>query len=771
MRSIINGLMLGSAIAALHPALANYPDWPAPQPLNTYGHTGLLEMPSARMQTDGYLSMTVAAPPDSFRTSLTFQAFPWAEAAFRYSRIDNYFAGDPLEPRPDLFDRSFSLKVRLWDETEYLPAVAVGFQDVIGTGIYGSEYVVASKAYGDFDFTLGMGWGRLGSVGMFRNPFSVIDDRLDDRPGFRPGVDQGGEPLFKSMFRGRDVSLFGGVVWSTPIDGLQAILEYSGDKYTGQGAAPFRPRSQVNFGLSYRVDDLISASAAYLYGDTFSFRLSLHFDPAVETMKVLDTPPPAPQVRPAEQRPRQISEARPVTGPLPDLGELRGLRMVVSDEKWDLGGYVRTIESATDGGGLQDLISGDGWYGLEPVRAQVMDGMVKLARDQHLGVQAIELKPNYVSVFYENKRYVRETEALHRLMRVLTSLPPSVEHFYMTSLVDGIPSTEVLVSRTAYERAVQQFASVDDLLTYARISPAGLAIPEAAERVARDYPRFDWSIYPRPRTMVFDPDDPIRFGLDITLEASVTFEEGWKIEGVVTSDPFSSQKTVREGDSVLPHVRTDFRLYRDQGQTGVRQLELSKIGKFSPEVFYRVKAGLFEDMYGGVGGEVIWRPDDSNIGYGLSLYYVKQRDYDRLFEFRDYDVVTGHASIYWQDAIWRGVNVNVHLGRYLAGDYGGTIEVMRKFDSGIEIGAFATFTDVSAEDFGEGSFDKGLIIRIPFGWVAPFNTKYEVSSYLSSLVRDGGQRLYEKNPLWEDLRDTNETEIRRTWALDVTPGL
>ena len=40
---------------------------------------------------------------------------------------------------------------------------------------------------------------------------------------------------------------------------------------------------------------------------------------------------------------------------------------------------------------------------------------------------------------------------------------------------------------------------------------------------------------------------------------------------------------------------------------------------------------------------------------------------------------------------WRCV---LRAGRYLAGDWGATVELGRRFDSGIEVGAFATFTDV-----------------------------------------------------------------------------
>ena len=776
MRSFLCALLAGSALTLPQAAQAESGRWPAPQPLNTYGQTGLLEMPSARTMSDGEFAVTLAQGPESFRTSLSFQVFPWMEASFRYSRINNYFA---LEDK-DLLDRSFSLKLRLVDESEYFPAIAVGVQDIVGTGIYGGEYVAASKAFGDFDVTLGLGWGRLGSAAMFRNPFSYIDDRFDDRPVYDPNVDQGGRPLFNSVFRGRDVSLFGGVVWQTPIDGLQAIVEYSGDKYRDEAArGVFEPKSQINFGLAYRLDALLEATASYLYGDTFSFRMTLRFDPTTETMKVFDKPPVPPSVRPPEQRPRNLTRGVPGKDtPVIDLTGLRGIQYASASSDWSLDDHVRTgnallaeAEGAPQPGSMQEIMTSGRWNDVPAMRQQIVDGLVKLAKEQSLGLEAIDLKADYVAVFYENTRYGRETDEIHRLLRVLTTLPPSVEYFYLTSMANGFPSTEVLVARSDYERAVQQFATVDNLIDYTRISAGGMGVPDDAVKLGDPYPRFDWSITPLPRVLVFDQNDPFNFGLTLRLKGSVTFEDGWSVSGAWTSDLVDTIKDPKPGNSVLPHVRTDFRLYRDEGQHGIESLMVQKTGKLSPEVFYQVKAGLLEDMYGGVGGEIVWRPAGEDWALGADLYYLKQRDFDRMFAFRDYDVVTGHVSLYWQNAFWRGVNVNVHVGRYLAGDYGATFEITRKFDSGVEIGAYATLTDVPFDEFGEGSFDKGLIIRVPFGWIAPFNTKYETSTYLSSLVRDGGQRLYDVNPLWDSLRETSEPEIRRTWALDVTPGL
>ncbi len=774
------GLMAGCASMALLSASANTPNWPGPQPLNTYGHTGLLEMPSARVMEDGEFAVTIAKTPESFRTTLTFQVFPWLEAAFRYGRINNFF-GDTDPDDPDLLDRSFSLKIKLLSETEYLPAVAIGLNDIVGTGIYGGEYVVASKNWGDFDFTLGMGWGRMGSVGMFRNPFSYIDERFDTRPIYDPNNDQGGKPLFNSIFRGRDASLFGGVVWQTPVDGLKAIVEYSGDDYAiEQAIGLYKPETQFNFGLSYRYDSIIEGSLAYLYGDTVSFRLSVRFDPTVEQMKVMEPSPLPPSVRPPEQRPggavSRVEEVPVRSAEKIEAIGLRGVAHAASDDKWSLDEYARTgnallAQNQGKSGSMQEIMTSGRWNDVPAIREQIIASLKSLGEAQSLGIEAVDLKKDYVAVYYNNTHYIRETDAIQRMLRVLTTLPPSVEHFYLTSVVGGLPSTEVQLTRSAYERAVQQFASVDDLIDYVKIVPGGMEIPDDALRFADAYPRFSWEILPRPRTLLFDPDKPFRLGLTLSIGGSVEFEGGWKVEGNWTSDLVDTVDDPTPGNSVLPHVRTDFRLYRDQGQHGIESLFVSKIGKISPEVFYEVKAGLLEDMFAGVGGEVIWRPAGSDISWGANLYYLKQRDFDRMFAFRDYDVVTGQVSMYWQDAIWRGVNVNVHAGRYLAGDWGATFEVTRQFESGVEIGAYATLTDVPFEQFGEGSFDKGLIIRVPFGWIAPFNTQYTVSTYLASLTRDGGQRLYDRNPLWEKVRRTNETEIRRTWKLDVTPGL
>jgi hypothetical protein len=165
-----------------------------------------------------------------------------------------------------------------------------------------------------------------------------------------------------------------------------------------------------------------------------------------------------------------------------------------------------------------------------------------------------------------------------------------------------------------------------------------------------------------------------------------------------------------------------------------------------------------------VQGEVLWRPVDRAYALGADLAWVKSRDYDQGFGFRNYETWTGHVSLYL-DLPYRDLYAVLRAGRYLARDWGVTLELGRRFDSGIEIGGFATFTTASFEAFGEGSFDKGIYLRVPFDlFGTPTPSRGTVT--VRPLIRDGGQRLAVERPLWEVTR-----EGRREAFLRGMPGL
>src|SRR6056297_3010760 len=126
---------------------------------NSYGYPGLIDMPAATSRPDGELALTVSSFAGQTRNTLTFQGLPRLSASFRYSVLDNMSEGGT----ETLYDRSFSLHYRFLDEAGLRPAMAVGLNDFLGTGVYASEYIVATKTVGKrLRSSAGLGWGRLG---------------------------------------------------------------------------------------------------------------------------------------------------------------------------------------------------------------------------------------------------------------------------------------------------------------------------------------------------------------------------------------------------------------------------------------------------------------------------------------------------------------------------------------------------------------------------------------------------------------------------------
>ena len=84
--------------------------------------------------------------------------------------------------------------------------------------------------------------------------------------------------------------------------------------------------------------------------------------------------------------------------------------------------------------------------------------------------------------------------------------------------------------------------------------------------------------------------------------------------------------------------------------------------------------------------------------------------------------------------------------------------------AGWAVGAYFTLTNVTEDDFGEGSFDKGVWIEIPFRWTVPFETRANNSVSLTSVSRDGGAQLEQSNALWPIVRNYSRSQLERNWG-------
>lgn len=802
---------------------------------DTYGEVGILDMPSAHMAPDGQLAFTVGDVGTTQRFNLAFQALPWLETSFRYSHVVGMFSGYNDK---HFYDRSFGLKIRLSREGTIAPDISLGIRDLLGTGIYSSEYLAASKHVGNLDFTAGLGWGRLADNGTIPNPFGYVLSSFKTRTSAY--VSTGGVINFKQFFHGPRAGVFGGVAWRTPIDNLTLLAEYSSDKYTAENSYPdgIHVRTPFNVGLSYRLDAL-SLTGGWFYGTTYGFMMSLRGAPPAEapsTMRIGPVVPPpvvrnsadqqlalsmmlsrnadvattnggGPWIRvpTAADRARQdlqqalFSESRGVR----DV-DMQGETLVVdargqNDAQRQCVQYAEiaaSVNTRATSIAMADLQSNNGLVTFCPIMSRARytqdsaqeDGETvagatasnanqvalekKLRADmdkQSLYLDAMSLGTSEVWVYYDNGRYRAESEAAARIARLLMAdAPPSIEIFHLIPTMSGVPTQEITIARSALERATLAHDTALDLGRTIALSAAPLENPALDRAASRIYPYFYWSLDPKLTEHIFDPDSPLQFMAYAEGVAGVQIAPGLTLGADLTANIWNNYALTRPAGSVLPHVRTDLLQYIKEGSNGISSLEGDYQARLARDVFGEVKAGYLEDMYMGAGGEILWRPEGSRIAIGADLYQVWKRDFNRLFGVQNYNILTGHATIYYQSP-WYGLNFNLHVGRYLAGDYGATFEITRRFASGVEIGAWATFTNVPFSQFGEGSFDKGIIIHIPFEWGLPIYSQSSYNLRLASLTRDGGQRLAGDDSLYEETRRTSDGEIAQHFDDFVEP--
>ena len=153
-----------------------------------------------------------------------------------------------------------------------------------------------------------------------------------------------------------------------------------------------------------------------------------------------------------------------------------------------------------------------------------------------------------------------------------------------------------------------------------------------------------------------------------------------------------------------------------------------------------MSAGIFEDMFSGAGMEYLYfRPND-NYAFGVDVFKVRKRDYSWRFGHLDYENTLATANFYYRNYGTLPFDMRVSAGEYLAGDVGYTIDLSRSFYNGVQFGVFATFTDVTTQQFGEGSFDKGVYFNIPiYGNLINYMWR--------PLTKDPGAKLNRRNTL------------------------
>ena len=605
---------------------------------NNHGSVGLINTPTARFFDESSFGFVAYDGSPDQKLTMTAYPYDWFEASVFYTNIQ----GKPypnFESYQDYKDKGFNFKIRIKEE-DRLPAIAVGINDVAGTGFYSSEYIVSSYGINNIDFHLGIGWGALNGFDDFNNPFKYIDERFESRPIYKN--EPGGSIDFDRYFSGRKSSSFFGISY---VMNDKTILKLERDPTLTPGlvgyensdsdlslSIEFNPRTNWTFGLSYERNNFLSMRFSY-------------------------------------------------------------------KDKSNKGSNYRYKKSEN---------------------AKSSNKYTNLRRNLNangIGVNKIYKK--------DNKIGIEVTQFSFQSLDIL-------EEVIMTAKIDSNISEEL---STNYKIADLDVAKAYDI----------------------NFINESELIYEKKKTRNFSSDTrvnirPFLAGREGFLKVGVLLENDSEY---VISDNFFFSSNLKYSlwdnydDLIFPpvdtypeQVRSDVKDYLKGFSDGivVGRAQFDYFKTISKNNHIMLTAGILEEMFSGAGFEYLWFDKEKDYAFGVEVFDVVKRDYKLRFGNLDYENTTAHLNFYYRN--YRGIPFDLKLsyGEYLAGDVGSTIELSRQFKSGINFGVFASKTNVTSEQFGEGSFDKGIFFNIPiFG--------NGISYQWRPLTKDPGQKLIRKNNL------------------------
>ena len=249
-----------------------------------------------------------------------------------------------------------------------------------------------------------------------------------------------------------------------------------------------------------------------------------------------------------------------------------------------------------------------------------------------------------------------------------------------------------------------------------------------------------------------DPSGAFRYSISAVANYDRRLGDGLYLNGAASLQLLETVSGVTQSsNSNLPHVRTDVAEYLRGGRFSLSRVLLNKYNNPAERVYTRLSAGLYEDMFRGVGGQVLYLPKDSRWAADLAVDALQQRGYKGLLDSRDYKTVTAIGSLHYR--LPHDITVTARAGRFLAKDMGVRMEFKRRFQSGIEVGAWYTHSngnDITSPGTPSKPYqDRGIFLSVPLNSMLPMDTQSTAGFAIAPWTRDVGQMVASPGDLYD----------------------
>lgn len=233
---------------------------------NYRGTVGLNTIPTARMDEAGTARIGMSHTDPHNHGFLGMQIAKPLYVSLRQSMFVSS-AGQ----KPEFVYPGLDFKLRLAQEGRYRPEITFGMDSALGHKRFSSEYVALSKRYYNFDFTAGIAWGRLGSAGHIANPFARLGGHFDKDRDYND--EDASAP--SDWFTGKEIGLFGGIEYFTPIEGLSFKADIGADRSPAERRQfDFNTPAPWSIGFNYSPEPWFGFGVSALGTDKVMARLT-----------------------------------------------------------------------------------------------------------------------------------------------------------------------------------------------------------------------------------------------------------------------------------------------------------------------------------------------------------------------------------------------------------------------------------------------------------------------------------------------------------------
>ena len=599
------------------------------------------------------------------------------------------------------WDRSFDIHYLVKKQSYFFPSIAVGLRDFIGTGLYSGEYLVVTRNISP-RLKLTAGMGWGRLTG--KNNFANLfgqRNRVSKSTGF------GGTIHVNQFFSGENSPFFGLAYQLN--EKTQFVAEFSSDDYDKEASSlkGFDRKNDFNIGIKYQLAPDLSIMGQFMHGDAIGLTGILALNPRNSPYKSGIEPAPMPLLDDYSIKKAQSTMDKDIFVRSAALLKLDGIRLLNIE-----------IEN-------------------ESINAQIID-----------------------------RNYRDVSQMVGRVARILAKTVPLSVKFITIEIVDyqsGYYVSKVKIEKEKLREFELAFDGPKKLWKHTKIENSALAMHSTSNLSSSP---FTWSFYPDIDVMLFDPHSPINGSIGWVAHLSYRLKNSLIINGSLKQPILTALNDIKRGPKTgLPNVRSDFMYYYRDISTKpyLDSLTIDQYYKLSKNIFSQINIGYLEMMYAGIRAEAIWKDVKYPYGFGLDLATIRKRgtfgDFSLLNE--DYSTIIG--TLYYDlQSNW---NAKLDAGKYLAGDFGATVSLSKTFNNGWEIGAFATITDVEFSTFGEGSFDKGIILKAPLTWFTGKKSQAYRETIIRPITGDGGARLFLDNNkfLYDNISRYGEKSFKDNW--------